>query len=215
MIVFANLNTKNPNQPHLEEARARIERTADDECRMVNAWDLSMARVEELRPVAICYSGTTSADAAELPGLKSVMTEWPGPQIAFCGGAQIAALLFGCEVDRMRELHSDEKDPADWYAPGYFKEFGLVEVEVVDERSPLFNGLPSILEVYQLHASMITASGDASIRILARNDTCPVQAYVHVDRPFWGVQFHPEYQPVFHPHGHFLLQNFFKHARSL
>ncbi len=44
----------------------------------------------------------------------------------------------------------------------------------------------------------------------ASNETCPIQAMQHTDRPLFGVQFHPELFDEAHPDGRRVLENFLK-----
>jgi GMP synthase (glutamine-hydrolysing) len=42
----------------------------------------------------------------------------------------------------------------------------------------------------------------------ASNETCPIQAMQHEEKPLFGVQFHPELFDQEHPDGRQVLENF-------
>jgi GMP synthase (glutamine-hydrolysing) len=42
----------------------------------------------------------------------------------------------------------------------------------------------------------------------ASNESCPIQAMQHNDRPLFGVQFHPELFDQEHPEGRKIIENF-------
>jgi anthranilate synthase component II len=77
----------------------------------------------------------------------------------------------------------------------------------------LFSGLPSPLEVTRYH-SLVTdpAALPAALEPVAwsteEDGREEIQAIRHLERPVWGVQFHPESH--FSQEGHRLLQNFLR-----
>lgn len=71
----------------------------------------------------------------------------------------------------------------------------------------LFAGLPNPFEVCRYHSLLVMATqAHASIEITARTDQVEVMGLRYRDRPWVGVQFHPE--SILTPEGPRLLANF-------
>lgn len=98
------------------------------------------------------------------------------PVLAVCFGAQLAAVALGGRVER---------NPNGW-------EIGTSPVLLnrSGRSDPLFEGLPSRIDVQSTHEDAITALPPAAT-LLAGNDLSEVQAFAH-GRRLRAVQFHPE-----------------------
>lgn len=70
----------------------------------------------------------------------------------------------------------------------------------------LFSGIPSPFMATRYHSLVVSDELPASLRVLARADDGSLMALRMVERPVWGVQFHPE--ALLTEHGHALLANF-------
>lgn len=74
-------------------------------------------------------------------------------------------------------------------------EFGWGEVERLDLEdgvgSLLLQGIPRKFHTFQWHNDEVSALAPG-MRLLARSETCPVQACELIGKPVFGVQFHPE-----------------------
>lgn len=70
---------------------------------------------------------------------------------------------------------------------------------------PLFDGIPRGIRVVRYHSLMVDRL-PPSLRPLAWADDGVLMALRHVERPLWGVQFHPE--SICTEHGRALLGNF-------
>lgn len=78
---------------------------------------------------------------------------------------------------------------------------------VFHDQTGLFSGLPSPLEVGRYHSLLVRAEERPELlRVTARTDQDEVMALQYTDRPWAGVQFHPE--SVLTPLGLELLENF-------
>lgn len=112
------------------------------------------------------------------------------PVFGICFGHQLLGVVTGARVGR-REFYE---------APG------LVRVRVPE---PLFVGLDPELVVLQSHAEHLTAESvlAAGWEILADSRLCPVEAMRHRERPWYGVQFHPEQSGRA---GRAVLENFYR-----
>jgi anthranilate synthase component 2 len=79
--------------------------------------------------------------------------------------------------------------------------------EVFHEGKSVFKGLPSPFTVCRYHSLIVPAEKAADrIEVTARTDQGEVMGLQYKDRPWHGVQFHPE--SILTPEGPRLLQNF-------
>jgi len=111
------------------------------------------------------------------------------PILGICAGHQFMALHFG----------GDAK-------PSKFPEFGKAQI-VVTEKDALFEGLPETFEVWESHNDEVAALPPDFVN-LAASENCACQAMRAVDRPRFGVQFHPEVEDT--QHGSEIFKNFLK-----
>jgi GMP synthase (glutamine-hydrolysing) len=74
-------------------------------------------------------------------------------------------------------------------------EFGWGQIERLDledgKGSLLLQGIPRKFHAFQWHNDEVAALAPG-MRLLARSETCPVQACELSGKPVFGVQFHPE-----------------------
>ncbi|MBU4526180.1 MAG: aminodeoxychorismate/anthranilate synthase component II [Desulfomicrobium sp.] len=72
----------------------------------------------------------------------------------------------------------------------------------------LFDGLPNPMQIGRYHSLAVHEEGDLPFTVTARTEDNEVMALAFKDRPWVGVQFHPE--SVLTPEGPKLLNNFLK-----
>lgn len=194
-----------------------LEECAGEKCLLVHYSQITREEIEELSPSAIVYSGgdVPYEEHLQSDNVKSIMQGWPKAQLAICYSAQLAMLYEGARLEPIGPLDPDEPDTMPYFQPGMKKEYGVYPVEVTGE-SVLFEGLGPRFMVGQEHALTIQ-NMPAGYTVTARSPLCEVQAYQAEDRPFFGVQFHPEKHRIVdrYPAGAQLLRNFFAHARRL
>ena len=78
---------------------------------------------------------------------------------------------------------------------------------VTHDGEGLFRGVPNPLEVCRYHSLLVLAEqAPERVRITARADENEVMGLAYLDRPWVGVQFHPE--SILTPQGPTLLANF-------
>ena len=109
------------------------------------------------------------------------------PILGICVGAQFMAIHFGGSADAAA-----------------IPEFGNTRI-YVEEHNDLFKGLPDQFQAWESHNDEIKTLPDRFVK-LARSDNCGVQAFKHKERPYYGVQFHPEVEHT--EHGYDIFQNF-------
>lgn len=79
--------------------------------------------------------------------------------------------------------------------------------DVQHEGTGLFHGLPNPMSVCRYHSLLVfPEGGQTQIRVTAGTDQGEIMAIAYEDRPWVGVQFHPE--SILTPEGPKLLANF-------
>ncbi len=111
------------------------------------------------------------------------------PVLGICAGHQYMALHLG----------GDAK-------PSRVPEFGKTRL-LVDRPNALFEGLPREFEVWESHNDEVAAVPEG-FEVLAHSENCGVQAMRSLDRPLFGLQFHPEVEHT--QFGHDIFKNFLK-----
>jgi len=82
------------------------------------------------------------------------------------------------------------------------------------EGTDIFSGLDSPMCVGRYHSLILKEGTNAptDLRILMRDAIGQIMAFRHSNRPFWGIQFHPE--SVLTPQGKMLLMNWVRLAEA-
>ncbi len=139
--------------------------------------DAAIAR----KPSAIVVSpgpGSPRDAGISIPLIRRAAAEGI-PVLGVCLGHQAIGEAFGGRVLRAaQQMHGKS-------------------AEVLHDGDPLFAGIPSPLRVMRYHSLIVAADPmPAALRIIARSRVhgpgVEIMALRHVDRPIWGVQFHPE-----------------------
>jgi GMP synthase (glutamine-hydrolysing) len=113
------------------------------------------------------------------------------PILGICLGHQLIAHIFGGEVKR-----------------GLSGEYGLVNITIIKNHK-LFEGVPKDFEAWASHFDQVVSLPEEFV-VLAKSKDCPIEAFAHVSKPIFGVQFHPE---VWHTkYGDKILSNFIEIA---
>jgi GMP synthase (glutamine-hydrolysing) len=149
-----------------------------------------LAWIREFAPVGIILSGGPNSVYDEgAPTADPGIVDLGIPVLGICYGMQLLARLSGGDV----RLHCE-------------REYGRAEIEVLADEG-LFAGFPpgTRTPVWMSHGDRVDAA-PADWRVLARSGNTPVAAFAHVNRPVYGVQFHPEV--VHTPRGAEILHNF-------
>jgi GMP synthase (glutamine-hydrolysing) len=164
---------------------------------------VSLKRVMSLRPSHIILSGQShpwgNYSPESLAGIFEVIKKAPQPILGVCGGHQQIALAFGAPVDLMGRV-----EPGRGYE-GAKRERGFFPIETTGNG--LFKNLPSSITVWHSHFDEVKELPKGFHRT-ASNESCPIQAMQHNDRPLFGVQFHPELFDQEHPEGRKIIENF-------
>ncbi len=144
--------------------------------------------VEEIKPKAIILSGgPRSVCEPNAPRVDSWILGLGIPILGICYGHQLLATMIGGEVKRG------------------VGEYGRTRIRI-EVRDTLFEGWGDEEDVWMSHSDYV-ASLPSNAVVLARScETGYIAAFKLIDKPIYGVQFHPEV--VHTPRGKKLLENF-------
>jgi len=150
--------------------------------------DISPEQVREHNAVGLVFSGGPgSVYAAGAPRCRAEILELDLPILGICYGMHLCCEMLGGRVDATAS-----------------KEFGRTRLEVVDTTSLLAH-VPSHTTVWMSHGDIVDRLCDDFVP-LAGTKSCHYAAVRHRDKPFWGVQFHPEVTHT--PAGQQIFRNF-------
>ncbi len=208
----------------LEKARKRLARAAGQPCQVVHFPEVSPQQLAQLAPSAVVLSGSTTDwaeyDRGSLDGLIEVIRSAPAPILGICAGQQLIGHAHGARSEPMGQLQEGEVDPDPRFAAGMRKERGFVPLEINEPGAgpagptcPLFRGLevgagcdrPCFFQSHYWELREVPAGFVAR----GRSASSPIQVIERLDKPVFGVQFHPERFDADHPDGDTLLRNFF------
>lgn len=210
MLIYLVDNTIDGQGASPRELRSALGRICDGSEILTEPFHAtSMARIESLNPSHIILSGQSHPwdqySPESLEGVFEVIRSARQPLLGVCGGHQQIALAYDAKVDLMERLH-----PGEGYE-GAKRERGYFPVDTNGEA--IFQGLTSPVTVWHSHCDEVKSVPEG-FHVTASNETCPIQAMEHDDRPVFGVQFHPELFDEEHPAGRKILENFLSTSRK-
>jgi anthranilate synthase component 2 len=110
------------------------------------------------------------------------------PVLGVCLGHQILGYYAGARVEVADEImHGKTSD-------------------VYHDQKGIFKGLPNPMQVCRYHSLVVVPQDDPPFSVTARTKDGKVMGLCYSDRPWMGVQFHPE--SILTPDGPKLVQNF-------
>ncbi len=204
MLTYLVDNTIDGQGASPRELRAVLGRLQPDVEILIEPFgDVSLARVRDLSPSHIILSGQghpwDDYSTESLRGVFEVINRASQPILGICGGHQQIALAYGAPVALMERL-----EPGEGYQ-GAKRERGYHEVETTG--TGLFKDLSGRITVWHSHCDEVKELPRDFVRT-ASNETCKIQAMQHVNRPLFGVQFHPELFNREFPAGQRVVENF-------
>src|SRR3954447_6586556 len=150
--------------------------------------DIPASELRQLKPKGIILSGgPSSVYEPNAPRCDPRLFDLGVPVLGICYGMQLGAQILGGDVK-----------------PAKAREYGRAKLRVTG-KDPLVRGLPDDTTVWMSHGDQIHDL-PAEFIPLATTPTCPYAAARHKDRPFYGVQFHPEVTHT--PRGEKIFENF-------
>ena len=204
------------HQARLVETTDRLGRVAGAPAELLGFAEVSPARIAQSRPAAIIIGGNTTDwsefDFGELAGLLEVIRSAPAPMLGICAGHQLIGSAHRVQWGPLGPLQHGEIDPDPRFAPGQRKQRGFLTVQL-DVRCPLFHGMDATADFFHSHYWQLedVLPGFA---VRASSPWSAIQAIERLDRPVFGVQFHPERYDDAHPLGAVILRNFITLARD-
>ncbi len=167
---------------------ARRVRDAGVYCEIL-PYTASINTINEHQPKGIILSGSpASVYEANAPRPDSkLLNEIDCPILGICYGLQVLAADLGGEV-----------------RPSANREYGYARLKVLENSSPIFQGLPSEMDVWMSHGDQVVKAPDG-FRITAITDGA-LNAFESEKRQIYGLQFHPEVAHT--PLGGQIIRNF-------
>lgn len=174
---------------------ARYVREAGWETKVIRHDDVATEELIALAPAGVIISPgpKTPAEAAGSMKLLGVLDPRT-PLLGVCLGHQALVETFGGVTRRARfPLHGEAS-------------------EIRHTGKGLFHGLPSPMMAGRYHSLIAIPDENGPLCAMAWTMAGDVMAVAHRDRPWCGVQFHPE--SLLTPHGRGLVQNFLSYCRA-
>lgn len=148
----------------------------------IRAWDISEEKVRAFNPSGIILSGgPESVVANESPRAPACVFELGIPVLGICYGMQTMAAQFGGKV-----------------AGSDVSEFGYAQIRQVGEggllhdiRDHIDEQGNALLDVWMSHGDKVVELPQ-DFELMAATDSCPIAGMKHKEKPFFGIQFHPE-----------------------
>ena len=135
---------------------------------------ITIEEIKELEPKGIILSGgPRSVYADDAFTVDPAVFDLGVPVLGICYGMQLMMQLNGGEV-----VNSDQK------------ESGVTEMNLNNEVD-IFTGWDKIESVLMSHGDKVTRLGEG-FSVIAETILCSNAAVKHDEKPFYGVQFHPE-----------------------
>jgi anthranilate synthase component II len=127
--------------------------------------------------------------------LLPLITEYAASKsiLGVCLGHQAIGEAFGGKLVNLTKVYHGVATPC----------------HILNSKSPLFNGLPSEIEIGRYHSWIVDKKGlPESLEITAEDNNGYIMAMQHRTYDVQGVQFHPE--SVLTPQGETILKNWLK-----
>ena len=148
----------------------------------IRAFDMSDEDIREYNPSGIILSGgPESVAATDSPRAPALVFELGVPVLGICYGMQTMAEQFGGEV-----------------ACSNVSEFGYAQIRQVgnggllhDIRDHIDDQGKGLLDVWMSHGDKVVGLPE-DFELIAETESCPIAGMAHKEKPFYGIQFHPE-----------------------
>jgi GMP synthase (glutamine-hydrolysing) len=171
-----------------------IEQLVDEFCDFKTVPFFELTREEAENHDGLIFSGApiliTEVEMEKYLTPISWLKEFTKPILGICFGHQLLGLLHGAYGSKMRE-------DRDWQ-----------EIEVFTD-CPIFEKLPTTFDMMEDHCESISIP--ENFELVASSDACVNESMRHKEKPFFGVQFHPEVSGNF---GRTVFENFIQLTKS-
>jgi len=148
----------------------------------IRPWDIDDAAITAFAPDGVILSGgPASVPSPGSPRAPDCLFTLGVPILGICYGMQTMAQQFGGSV-----------------AASPTSEFGYAQIRLTanntllhDIRDHLDASGNGLLDVWMSHGDKVAAVPD-DFDVIASTDSCPIAGMAHREKPFYGIQFHPE-----------------------
>ncbi|MEH6610358.1 MAG: glutamine-hydrolyzing GMP synthase [Halioglobus sp.] len=148
----------------------------------IRSWDITIEEIRAYNPRGIILSGGPESVAAdESPRAPAEIFDMDLPILGICYGMQTMAEQFGGRV-----------------SPSATSEFGYAQIKLVGEsdllhdiRDHIDSEGHSLLDVWMSHGDKVVELPEG-FELVAETESCPIAAIAHREKPWFGIQFHPE-----------------------
>lgn len=148
----------------------------------IRGYDMSEKDILAFNPRGVILSGgPESVAAGESPRVPPCIFELGVPVLGICYGMQAMAEQFGGSV-----------------SPSATSEFGYAQIRTLGKGGLLHDICDhvdsegrALLDVWMSHGDKVVQL-PADFELTAETENCPIAAMAHRDKPFYGIQFHPE-----------------------
>ncbi len=148
----------------------------------IHPWDMDESAIRAFNPSGIILSGgPESVTAPDSPRAPDVVFSLDVPVLGICYGMQTMAVQMGGAVEG-----SDTS------------EFGYAQIRRTLEGGLLHDISDHVDAEGQMALDVWMSHGDKVVtlppefRLIAETDSCPIAGMCHRERPWFGIQFHPE-----------------------
>ena len=139
--------------------------------------DISIDKIQSLNPKGIILSGgPETVTESDNPKINKALFDTEIPLLGICYGMQTMAQELGGNV-----VQSDKR------------EFGHATINRIN-HSILFDEVKfknDTLNVWMSHGDKVSVV-PGNFNAIAESDNCPIAAFAHTDKDWFGLQFHPE-----------------------
>lgn len=179
MILIINCGSQ--KTPYIEEA---VDLQMD--YKTISLLDVTEKDAEDVKGIIISGAPILITEVDMMPYIEQLawIINVKIPVLGICFGHQLLGILHDAEAAR-------QKEDRDWQ-----------EIETLEDH-PLFDKLPNTFEMMEDHCESISVPRE--FKLLAVSDACVNEAMYHREKPFFGVQFHPE---VSGNQGTLIIENF-------
>ncbi len=148
----------------------------------IRAFDMSEEEIRDFNPRGVILSGGPESVAVDAsPRAPTCVFELGVPVLGICYGMQTMAEQFGGRVEG-----------------SHVSEFGYAQIRLVgnggllhDIRDHIDDHGNALLDVWMSHGDKVVEL-PPDFELIAETDSCPIAGMAHSDKPFYGIQFHPE-----------------------
>jgi GMP synthase (glutamine-hydrolysing) len=148
----------------------------------IRAWDMSDEEILTYNPQGIILAGSPeSTTEKNSPRAPKIVFELGVPVFGICYGMQTMAMQMGGLVEGSN-----------------IREFGYAQIKVQgdsallkDVKDHVAPDGSALLDVWMSHGDKVTKM-PVGFELMASTPSCPIAGMYHVEKKFFGVQFHPE-----------------------